>query len=447
ANLIHGTLLWKDTSSLQDQEKSLGRLASIQVKTFQCVAQDKRTYASFDPEVSQRVEAAWVRLASAIEAIATANSALDPIGSQAGKGLVTFRGEYKILPWKRIIFKECNCFNERWDRLLEHHPGSFYGLSSIQFKHMTPGVLDLSLILSTLVNLEELSIQSIESSPYSFKRNLTITWDEKFKQLEGAHGIGKPSQGKSIQAMKLRTFNLRHIIINQDTLEMILSGMPYLRSLKLRFLIAARHNPASARIDRTSFIEFLASQYPNLVELHFSISREPVSSTETRQVLDALPNIKSLSILGRGIQLGISSILADRLTSLEIETDDFYNVAGAGHGHTLHSYLCQAPCLLHLKALKTRLLQSFFILELAPGAEAREPHDAFSKPIWACRGLKTLHILLDSPGGYATHEQNDQNRRVYGYLSRVCPNVEDMHGTSFKAPSCSLGTVKEELKE
>ncbi|KAF9906069.1 hypothetical protein EC991_001077 [Linnemannia zychae] len=86
----------------------------------------------------------------------------------------------------------------------------------------------------------------------------------------------------------------------------------------------------------------------------------------------------------------------------------------------LHDLLCTSPQLIYLKSLKAPLRPQY--MDLYDGQDDRFGSDTHGQltlpPIWACRGLETLHIEL--------HGIFDP-RVLFGYISRVLPRLEELY--------------------
>ncbi|KAF9202645.1 hypothetical protein BGZ49_007226 [Haplosporangium sp. Z 27] len=418
SEFIQDEVLWKDTFTLQEQDICLARLGSIQVKSFHCMAQDKRTYPAFHEGIEEDVKGAWKKLVQTLSTLAEPKMDCHHV-DEAGECTTK-----KPMPlnWKKIVYSGWNCFNERWDPLFQRHYEIFHGVRSLQLKHLAPGAVDLSCIFSQLLNLEELAIASSESPPFTFKRNCTITWKDRKDQHNGDQ-----IRQQQHQPLKLHTFKLRQIIVDQDTLEMIISAFPNLHSLELKLMVSLV-SYVKRIVDRPSFMEFLARQCPNLTHFHYSTSGTRITLEEFQQVYASFPKITSLSVPEQDAIPGSLNMFVDRLTSLEIESHEYSYATELGN--RLHAYLCQAPLLLHLKAYRVKIVQERFVLDLVDPVNTQRqysnPQDAFAQPIWACRDLKTLYLFVESQSQRPSSRENTMVSKMFGYISRVCPNLEDI---------------------
>ncbi|KAG0234461.1 hypothetical protein B0O80DRAFT_495217 [Mortierella sp. GBAus27b] len=413
-SLIHGHVYWNDVLSSEEQEKRLVRMGSSYVKILHCTAQDKRTFPAFHKEVEHDIEKAWSRFQEAIR-------------DKCDGGL--------SLPCHTLVFSGQNCFNQRWDPLIRQCHSVLGQLVSLQLEHLTPGAVDLSCVFKELVNLEELIVCAPESRPYSFRRNATITWKEREQQLGQLQSQTvqfEQQPEEHLQVLKLRTFILRSLIVKQDTLTMLVDAMPQLRSFELVHMIANGMS-AEATIDRRSLLQHLSEKCPDLLHLRCSIIDCPMALAETLQIRTSFPNLESMALDGRDAFPSIQDFFSDRLTSLEIGGSSGHNTSTLiSH---LHHYLCQAPLLIHLKAYGVLFKDELFLLNhpSSPSASSytwppnvTSGMGLFDKPVWACRNLRTLHMKFDPLTPGTRDQYTARSRRIFGYISRTCPKLEDI---------------------
>ncbi|KAF9207040.1 hypothetical protein BGZ49_001319 [Haplosporangium sp. Z 27] len=104
-------------------------------------------------------------------------------------------------------------------------------------------------------------------------------------------------------------------------------------------------------------------------------------------------------------------------------------------GDLLHAFLCQSPHLLHLKAegvnIQLNLLSQFTPSSVNADRVNADPLrcdgviTSEKCTLWACRNLKTLHLQFDCR--MRDDRKSDNNsRKLFGYISRVCPKLEDL---------------------
>ncbi|KAG0065698.1 hypothetical protein BGZ89_008003 [Linnemannia elongata] len=119
----------------------------------------------------------------------------------------------------------------------------------------------------------------------------------------------------------------------------------------------------------------------------------------------------------------------------------------------IHKYLCNSPHLVHLQVIRSAFLikdmdlfgrRTFGNLspldskacdpELVP-----EPADASGKlEVWQCRNLRTLQFEINAHLDVIPMTDPVQSRILFGYISRVCPNLEDLFIT---CPSVCVDSV------
>ncbi|ORZ26339.1 hypothetical protein BCR41DRAFT_348134 [Lobosporangium transversale] len=125
----------------------------------------------------------------------------------------------------------------------------------------------------------------------------------------------------------------------------------------------------------------------------------------------------------------------NRLTSLEITLSlNSLALRAASVGKWMHLLLCESPLLEHFKApevdLPLHLLYVTKALSTKPSFSSREGDDFLVPPVprqvWGCRRLKTLHIRVDESFNSGISDLEEQIRVFYGYISRVCPYLEDL---------------------
>ncbi|GJJ74821.1 hypothetical protein EMPS_07179 [Entomortierella parvispora] len=122
--------------------------------------------------------------------------------------------------------------------------------------------------------------------------------------------------------------------------------------------------------------------------------------------------------------------IGNHLTSLEILPGS--STAGSQGPHwdrgrdvLLWELLCQSPSLEHFKAGHIPMST-----EVLWGNRAHAGDGTFratAASVWSCRRLKTLTLNLNSGSEDLTLAENDiMTRRIFGYLGRVCPQLDDL---------------------
>ncbi|KAG0328390.1 hypothetical protein BGZ99_005405 [Dissophora globulifera] len=408
--LIQGEAHWKDTHSVQEQHRQLALLSSEQTKTFYCYCQDESAHLTLPAGIEQDAEQAWMRLMQTIVGI---------VEAKRSKTINSRHGVQTGLPWRTLVFSGRTVFNEKWDPLFRESQ-MFLNLGVLRLEHLTPGAVELDSIFSGLPKLKELVVESSESQPYTYRQNTTITWRERAE----------------LPVLGLRSLRLGYLTVSQSMLETILNAMPHLRSLNLVSLIA-NCKDAEATIDRPSFVEHISQVCPDLLQFHLSFIGSRMTISDVQQLQLAFPKLSNTTFSTSDIVPGFLDLFVDRLTTLEIK-GFLGGLSDFTLGDYLHAYLCQAPLLLHLKTYGVKLFHENFVLQLnywtlattmpfsAWTASRDNNEDMFDQPVWACRGLRTLYVLADSRAHTRVAESRAISRIVFGYISRVCPRLEDV---------------------
>jgi hypothetical protein len=161
------------------------------------------------------------------------------------------------------------------------------------------------------------------------------------------------------------------------------------------------------------------------------------------------------------VRLRYLCFTVNRLTSLEIQamyarTPTHEDLALA---QALHFFLCSSPLLIHLKAPNVVFLTGYldfkphssdatsewwssqrdiidyWNMETEETEQDEQPARQRCRPIWACRGLQTLHLAFQSRVFYSSPTMY-QARIVFGYISLVCPQLRNL---SIRHPYLHMG--------
>ncbi|KAF9991063.1 hypothetical protein BGZ75_006017 [Mortierella antarctica] len=236
----------------------------------------------------------------------------------------------------------------------------------------------------------------------------------------------------------LRSLTLQGAFVPQADLEDLLSMTPRLYELKLINLFS--ENASNPQYNRSRLVEHIETLHLPLTSFHLSHDVWGLMLDEVQEPFMPLKNqLLEWSLWGQELKPSICKDLClhpNYITSLEIVSNRWT------YGHTtkegLHTFLCVSPHLLHLK-----VPQMFFALQRLdlhrvddiPLIDHRLRFNfRYSPPqrnlsiepgVWACRRLKTLHMGFHRHGdvsiGAAVH-----GRILFGYLSKVCPDLEDL---------------------
>ncbi|KAF9280843.1 hypothetical protein BGZ68_006993 [Mortierella alpina] len=282
----------------------------------------------------------------------------------------------------------------------------------------------------------------------------------------------------SFKSFGLVSLTIKWMHIRQETLDLAVKQCPSLQTLRLVEL-----NRAAMQVepfDRVGLYSTVAETCPSLQKLHMSFLEQVLTVEEAKamnqiffpgllsthdeldhlsattqsfqQQLDPPPPptpLDTLSLLSGDIhaytvfylrQPFVTNLYTHRLTTLEIilscapkQLDVVSNA--------LHQFLCDSPSLQHLVAPMIPYYSEYLDLEGDVDSEGyyrprRNGPEFFriKKQMWACRGLRTLHIRFESALGLDS--PTPENARImFGYLARVCPDLRDL---SIRRPELCL---------
>ncbi|KAK3819426.1 MAG: hypothetical protein JOS17DRAFT_756413 [Linnemannia elongata] len=247
--------------------------------------------------------------------------------------------------------------------------------------------------------------------------------------------------------LPLRTLVLKHLLTTQQKMEDLLTIMPDLEELRLISI----SKTSGYRWDWPEFRTHLQSLSLPLKKFHYSTQLiRSISDVQEEEILQVCPNAKERYILLYNLTPRIVTLLAEQpvvLTTLEIMmTDqpicqvngwllDFLNIRSGYSAYPLHRFLCEGSTLRHLKTLKIPYMVDFMDLHRRRKTvctigedDAAQAISLLNVPgIWTCRGLETLHIELHFHElGAAANVHYDYMRIICGYISRVCPMLQDL---------------------
>ncbi|KAF9155948.1 hypothetical protein BG015_007979 [Linnemannia schmuckeri] len=217
--------------------------------------------------------------------------------------------------------------------------------------------------------------------------------------------------------LRLLSLVLERVRLPQYSLEDLLSITPHLQELKLIGLrkvnpALPQHDP-TVQYDPIRFFQYVRSLDLSLRSFHFSIRDQPLTTSELREMMFDIVHLPPGS---RGewafwtpdltpTMLRNLNDVPNVVTTLEIFCE---TMANCGPDSGLHRYLCASPHLMHLRAPKTAYL---------------------------CRNLQTLHLAFHSRRD-STLSSPTNARLIFGYLSRVCPQLRDL--AIFTTELCTL---------
>ncbi|KAF9142022.1 hypothetical protein BG015_001064 [Linnemannia schmuckeri] len=312
-------------------------------------------------------------------------------------------------------------------------------------------------ILPRITTLTHLRIERVVQQVVHVGVILAVAPHLKKLHIEGT----KAQQSHANQCRRLVNLTIKWMSIDQSTLESIVAQCPQLVTLRLVEL-----GQASSQVepfDRSSLFTLVSSACPFMSWFHLSFEGQSMSREESiayTETFDPQPAKESITAIKARIQQRpasrrVMSILSNDIrpeTHLQLFRTQTVNVNTIttleiclGNGlllsryvsHTLHDILCSSPWLQHLIAPMIPYYAEYFDLEgpvdpVSGSYHPRQcrlgkpPMDLFRtrKRIWACRGLKTLRIQIDSMD--TDHASEENARIMFGYLVRVCPDLQEL---------------------
>lgn len=272
-------------------------------------------------------------------------------------------------------------------------------------------------------------------------------------------GTWVPLNHEPGRSLRLRTLVITNALLDQRSLEDFLRITPSLSTLRLIALVRMVFLDRLMTYDWSRLVE-LHLQHLDLTSCHFSIKGGlPALDVNTRdRAIDMVPDSTEWCLFPNEITLPLLqelTALPNVVTSLELLSPYLLHPEQGPcdfHGQSvkanlLHDYLCQSPHLIHLKAIRSPVfINNMDICNRSPyggldkTARMRLTSQALNRvntnqqqhstnvptvrrPVWKCRGLRTLHLEIH---GMALGNNAVNSRIVFGYISVVCPVLEDL---------------------
>ncbi|KAG0255698.1 hypothetical protein BG011_004964 [Mortierella polycephala] len=326
----------------------------------------------------------------------------------------------------------------------------------------------LDRILEKCTRLQELIV--VPKSEYTERQITTPPTPEELKSetdaVKQAATMLRECKGKESLEWKAAQFQLKTLVLlkpmlAQRVLAAILLRCPKLMTLKLINL--AEKPPSgvnSTNLDALNIAAFynvpeliddLAHACPRLHTFHLSFRDRILSKQDVQLLLTKLQRVQHWGFVTRDIAsppflptfhdgilarahdaIGLAH-LQNRITTLEI-TGAGLEFGGRGEdgvssrgtiSKALHEFLCTTPTLRHLIAPTVTYYTEYMDLnQILVGSKDRHPDTPRSDGrFWACRSLETCD--LEVRGRYEA-DTSHNSRVIFGYLSKVCPNLVDL---------------------
>lgn len=323
-------------------------------------------------------------------------------------------------------------------------------LTYLRIERLVQQAVHVGVILTVAPHLKKLYIEGTKAQPHTVEFDTTPAWKAPCLQAD-----------LSAVNSELVNLTIKWMSMDQSTLESIVARCPQLVTLRLVEL--GQTSPQAEPFDRPSLFTLVSSACPFMSWFHLSFEGQAMSREESIayvETFDPQPAEESILAMKTRIQQKpasqrVMSILsndirpethlqlfrtqvvhANTITTLEICLGNGL-LLSRYVSHTLHDILCSSPWLQHLIAPMIPYYAEYFDLEgsVDPISGSyhprqcrlgKQPMDLFRtrKRIWACRGLKTLRIQIDSMD--TDHASEENARIMFGYLVRVCPDLQEL---------------------
>jgi hypothetical protein len=255
--------------------------------------------------------------------------------------------------------------------------------------------------------------------------------------------------------LPLRSFELENVTLEYSSLTSLLVACPSLKDLRLiNIMFMERINNIPSTLESlqaadsgsapytsqqtfnpndhaTSLLEHIKQLQLQLRSFHISVYAARTPDLKPDAILSVCPKATKWTFWTVGLTDTISqklSLLSNNVTSL-----DFLWDAGPDSrwSSALHQYLCQSPHLLHLRAPRTRFqIKHLDLHNRLPIPLNYYGSNSIPPPgIWRCRMLRTLHVSVEWNSNHLG-KGPAAARVVFGYLSRVCPRLEELQLSS-----------------
>lgn len=238
--------------------------------------------------------------------------------------------------------------------------------------------------------------------------------------------------------LPLRTFIVENAAITQPCLDYLMSASPHLKNLQLRNI---RHDGSisTPQIQQWScLMAKLPAHSISLSSVHFSVRGQPMAEEELyEKIIMVAPRSQEWVLRPFDLTPALNHCLR-QLPNVVTHLELIAPFTSFSFGDELHQYLCASPHLLHLKAPHAVALIER--MDIHGRWTSTASAEVYPPGIWACRNLRTLHIRCHSLEPEATEGRKGWSRVLFGYISRILPQLEDLMILDFKAsrPTISL---------
>ncbi|KAG0278047.1 hypothetical protein BGZ95_004809 [Linnemannia exigua] len=254
--------------------------------------------------------------------------------------------------------------------------------------------------------------------------------------------------------LPLRSFELENATLEYSSLMNLLAICPALQDLRLINVMFMERISTTSTLEAlqgagsgsapfitqqtfnpndhaASVLEYVKQIRLRLRSFHISVYAARTLDMDPSTMLSVCPEATEWTFWTEGLTESIVHDLSqspNNVTSLDLLWD---TSPGSRWSSVLHQYLCQSPHLLHLRTPRTRFQVKHLDLhhQLPAAIDSWGANRVHATGIWSCRKLRTLHFTIEWNSNYLG-KGPAAARVVFGYLSRVCPRLEDLQLTS-----------------
>ncbi|KAF9337250.1 hypothetical protein BG006_005650 [Podila minutissima] len=287
----------------------------------------------------------------------------------------------------------------------------------------------LSKILRGCPNLRVLTVIPQEStSHFQSRESIRILSKPEFNTFDSEMLVTADTASSSARPwiLKLQTLVLTRLAVPQDFMEAIISRSPYLKELQLVFMKVANAVAGAPRLawDQHAFLAHVARTCKRLTTFHFSWLGRNLAPTTPAILFGHFS--KTVDHWGFSRDDKSPTLLKSLTTTVVLLTslDVVHGTSTERHWFpALHDFLCNNPHLKHLRAASLIYYAEYMDVKKLATQSSTATDPKYDGRTWACRGLRTLHleIRFAADGNTAV-----QCRIIYGYLSRMCPFLEEL---------------------
>ncbi|KAF8942935.1 hypothetical protein BGZ47_005974 [Haplosporangium gracile] len=280
--------------------------------------------------------------------------------------------------------------------------------------------------------------------------NIKVTLEPFGQQHTFTTATGQQQQQEDKRQLVLRSLVLEGLGLNLVKFKNLLTVTPHLKELKLIDLTLEWPSVW------TDLLRHLKTLPYKLESTHFSSSIQATRADEMEIMLAMHPMPSEWSLWGLDVEPSLLQSLESSVNSVtKLELHWSHQAQSYGDGchrqdlqsapKLLHKYLCNSPHLVHLRVVKSVFLiedmdlfgrRTFGDLSALNSNVCNSTNPApVSDPtgasetlqIWQCRNLRTLQFEINAHLDIMPMADPVQSRILFGYISRVCPNLEDLY--------------------